>query len=508
LAAVSSSSSSGGGWVEAVDAAACLRCLAAAPRLPAADWSSLLHKLLSLQTPAGAAAAAAAVVAQLQSASILLILNHCIAPGLELSGILDACLTPDGIRVLPLQLQTLLLSRLDAALAALPANRAAPVLLQSIVGLVTAATAATTAAGSNGGSDASMLVVLSTWVGLARLAAAAAAGAAPFTGGGTQIIAALHSSIKALLQLLPLLPAAAVTPTLVGEAVGSAAAAEVLQQLLEQHVTQCCWLGAGDADIDHTNSSSKRRGSSSRSDSSSLERVLLVWKAAMSCLKLLHPDAQLRLTEAGPAAAAAADASKLARAVQLRSLLILGGCLDWRDLISLRNTALRLLPAPGSTGGSNGSSVAAEQLLLPLALAAATAGQAGLMQQLQEVAAAARLAAAPVNAAVLTAAMLAAWLAAAASGSSGEAAAAAAVCEQQLVLGSGIGGLMTQLSAVLPQLVSFGGISGSRQAFVGGVVEVVRAVGMAVKERGGQGAGECVQQLHAALYAVHQGGFE
>jgi hypothetical protein len=67
---------------------------------------------------------------------------------------------------------------------------------------------------------------------------------------------------------------------------------------------------------------------------------------------------------------------------------------------------------------------------------------------------------------------------------------------------------MTQLSTLLPQLLSFGGISGSRQAFVGGVVDVVRAVGVAVKERGGDGSCECLQQLHAALHALHQGGFE
>jgi hypothetical protein len=483
----------------AVDAAACLRCLAAAPRLPAADWSGLCHKLLSLPDPAAAttpiAAAAAAVNAQLQAASTGLLLNHCQVPGLELSGILDACLSPEGLRVLPVQIQTLLLQRLDLALAALPANRAPPVLLRGVVPIVTAATATAAVSGGGGSSScaASIVVVLSSWVGLARLATAAAAGAPPFIGGSSQLTAALHRCVQQLLPLLPLLPMAAVTPALLQQIVVGDAAGDV-QQLMDQQETNLCWLGAAE---DSTSSTSSK----------GVQQLLLVWKAATTCLKLLHPDVQLLLTEPPPHSAAAASVgssgdSSFARAVQLRSLLVLSGSLDWRSLTSLRNTALQILPAAVASGGSSSSEV----VLLALAAAGATASQAGVLKQLQEVAAAARLAAAPVNAAVLTAAMLAAWLAA--TGSSGginQAAAAAAAAEQQLVLGNGVRGMLQQLSTVLPQLAAYGGIVGSRQGFVGGVVLVLREVGAAVEERGGEGSVECSKQLTAALYAVHQG---
>jgi hypothetical protein len=290
-----------------------------------------------------------------------------------------------------------------------------------------------------------------------------------------------------------------VTPALLQQIVGGDAAADVVQQLMDQQETELCWLGTAEA------SSS----SSSSTSSKGLNQMLLVWKAAITCLKLLHTDVQLRLTDpptntaaaaAAAAAAGSAGDSSFERAVQLRSLLVLSGSLDWRSLSDLRNTALRLLPSAATVSSSSSS----EAVLLALAVAGATASQAGVLQQVQEVAAAARLAAAPVNAAVFTAAILAAWLAAAGSNGSSEDAAAAAA-EQQLILGTGVKGMLQQLSAVLPQLVAYGGIVGSRQGFVGGVFGVLREVGAAVEERGGEGAAECSQQLNAALYAVHQG---
>jgi hypothetical protein len=384
------------------------------------------------------------------------------------------------------------------------------VLLQGLVPLVTAASSSSRGGSSDSGTG--LLLLLSAWVGLARLAAAAGAGSAPFTAG-SQLTGALQTCIQQLLPLLPLLPAAAVAPVSLQQVVAGTPVAEVVQQLMDQRVTVTCWLGAADS-----SSSSSSEGGSSGS-TAGCDQVLLVWKAAVSCLRLLHPDVQLAVTEPSSAAAAAAAAGgstrELVRAVQLRCLLVLcGNSLGWKDLTGLRNTSLRLLPATSSSSSSS-ADVTAEQALLPLAVAGATAPQSGVLQQLQQVAAAARLAAAPVNAAILIAATLAAWLAAA-GGSSGEAAAAAAAAEQQLVFGSGARGLLQQLSAVLPQLLSFDGISGSRQGFVNAVLGVLRELGTAVAERvsGGaahgdeelRGCSECVEQLRAALHVVQQGG--
>jgi hypothetical protein len=394
------------------------------------------------------------------------------------------------------------------------------VLLQGVVPLVTAASSSSSSSWCSG-SGTGLLLVLSAWGGLARLAAAAAARSGPFNAG-SQLTGALQTCIQQLLPLLPLLPLAAVGLVSLQQAAAGTPAAEVVQQLTEQQATDTCWLGAADSSSSSDDGSSSDRGSSSSSgNAAGCEQVLLVWQAAVSCLRLLHPDVQLALTEPSPSPAAAAGGGgstrDLVRAVQLRSVLVLcGDSLGWKDLTGLRNTCLRLLPATSNSSSSSSTGVAAEQALLPLAVASATAPQSGVLQQLQEVAAAARLAAAPVNAAILIAATLAAWLAAA-GGSSGEpaAAAAAAAAEQQLVFGSGARGLLQQMSAVLPQLLSFDRISGSRQGFVSSVLGVLREVGTAVAERVSSGGvsgdelcacRECVEVLRAALHVVQQGG--
>jgi hypothetical protein len=376
-------------------------------------------------------------------------------------------LSPDDLRRLPALPCALLLQQLDVALAALPANRGSP-LLAGLVQLTTSALQQQRQQEQES-EQQQLMVVLSAWCGLLRLCQAAAASAPPFTPGHRQLAGVLHSSIGQLLQLLPplhgrLCPAdvlqlAGRQEQREGDDAEEGGGGATLQRLVQQHTAQLCWGGA-----------TEEQDAGAAPSSS-----MAVWRAAVACLCQLHPDVALQLTAPPQPAQAAECADAAVRCGLLRSLLVLAGRLDWRQLADCRNAVLRCLPAD-----DDGDS-AADSVLLALALGGASAPQAGFLQQLQELADIARLAAAPRNVAVLAAALAAAWLAAIScctSGVDAEAAAAAAavLSEQQLALGGGGRRALAQLSAVLPQLLHIDRVSGSRTAFTDAVLRPLRAI--------------------------------
>eukprot|EP00877_Chromochloris_zofingiensis_P006520 jgi/Chrzof1/2120/Cz11g03100.t1 len=105
------------------------RCLAASPRLPAADWAGLCKYLLT-------ASATAAVVAtaggseELQEAAMQLVLSHMHVPQHGLSTVVDYCITSSAVfSHLGHGVQCLLMQRLADILHQLPVNRVRPLLL-------------------------------------------------------------------------------------------------------------------------------------------------------------------------------------------------------------------------------------------------------------------------------------------------------------------------------------------------------------------------------------------
>ncbi|KAF8057874.1 hypothetical protein HT031_005820 [Scenedesmus sp. PABB004] len=482
------------GVAAALEVAACVRCLAAAPRLPAADWGGLCRRLISAAAAAGArvgggggadsglAAAAAAAAQQLQAAALGLLLAHCHAAALDLAGVLDACLSPAGFRQLaPLQ-QGALLAALGPALAALPVNRAAAV-LQGLPGLVGGLT------GEGGGpapapGSGALLLVLSAWRGLAEVCQAAADQRPPMVAAHRQLLSALHACVAGLASQLPALRPGEASPgqLLALRAAQPEQAAAALERAAEAHQHQL-WGpldgggGGGGGGSDAASASLGLLAPAGEPPAAAVGGAALqVWGAALGCLRLLHPDLLLGLT-APPGGAGASgggggrsELPTLVGALQLRSMLVLLGKLSWKSLAEARHA---LLGMPSALGGPAGP---AQQVLLPLALAAATAPQAGVLQQLQEAAAAAGLAASPDNAAALAAATLAAWLTAGSGGAApgedapdGSTAAAAATAvaacaEAQLALAHAALAL-EQLPALLPQLLSSPRLLGSRPAF-------------------------------------------
>jgi hypothetical protein len=167
-------------------------------------------------------------------------------------------------------------------------------------------------------------------------------------------------------------------------------------------------------------------------------------------------------------------------------MLVLAGKISWKELTDAKHAYLAM-PAAAAAAAAAAADMPAQQVLLPLALACATAPQAGVLLQLQELPAlAAAAAVTPDNAALLAAAVITAWQAgldgssssdAAAAGSAAmaaAAAAAAAVDAQLIFSGPHVHQLhLQQLPAVLPQLISCSKVIGSKQGFAEAVCRVL-----------------------------------
>jgi hypothetical protein len=470
--------------------------------------------LLTAAAP-NAAAAAAAAIEQLQEAALQLLLAHCHVPALELSGVLDACLNPAGFKQLRPFLQALLLQQLGPVLIALPVNRAAGALqgLPRLLQEVTAALKQQQQQSASPSSDAALLLVLSTWAGLAQLCQAAADRAQPMLPAHKPLAAALQAAVAGMTRQLPLLPAVLAPGQLAAVVQQSGqqdAAVQLASDVLEQHQQQQQGLGT-------LNSSS-----SSSSGGLAAADVLLVWRAALSCLRLLNPDVLLTMTAVQPHTAAAAagpgassqQQQQQVPAIQLRSMLVLAGKLSWKELTDAKHALLGMPSAAAAAAeAARGVHSPAQQALLPLALACATAPQAGLLQQLQELpAAAAAAAAVPDNAGLLAAAMITAWQAgqgssssssllsdAAAGGSAAMAAAAAAAAAVDTQLTGTGPQLLQHLPAVLPQLLSCSRVIGSKQGFTEAVCRVL--LDIRVQQGLDPGLG---LRLHAAVCAVRE----
>jgi hypothetical protein len=466
-------------------------------------------------------------VQELQEAALQLLLAHCHVPALELSGVLDACLNPTGFKQLQPFLQAMLLQQLGPVLAALPVNRAARALqtLPQLVQEVTATTATQQqqihssslqyTPSSNASSEAKLLLSLSAWAGVAQLCQAAADKAPPMLPAHKPLTAALQGAVSALARQLPLLPAVTTPGQLIDLVQQSQqdAAAQLASQVLEQQQQQQQqWLA--------------KPSSSSSSSSSEVGDVLLVWKAALSCCRLLNPDLLLAMTAVQPHSAAAAAAARpgvssqqqqqqQVLAMQLRSLLVLAGKISWKELPDAKHAFVGMpssaAPAPAAAAAAGTSGVLTQHVLLPLALGCATAPQAGLLQQLQELPAlAAAAAVSPDNAALLAAAMITAWQAGLGSSSSSDASvggsaataaatAAAAAVDAQLTLTVPQLTQLQQLPAVLPQLLSCSKVMGSKQGFAEAVCRVLLDVRAQPRLNPGLGL-----RLAAAVCAVRE----
>ncbi|GFR47068.1 hypothetical protein Agub_g8754, partial [Astrephomene gubernaculifera] len=134
-----------------------LLALAAAPALPAADWSMACRTLLASAAtavqPPGTGVASSAMSSsglRLQAATLLFALSHGSVPSLGLGTLLEDFVAPARFAVLPPAVQGLLLARLPALLRSLAAKRAAAV-VQALPGLLTAAAATAAATVKVGG---------------------------------------------------------------------------------------------------------------------------------------------------------------------------------------------------------------------------------------------------------------------------------------------------------------------------------------------------------------------
>lgn len=201
-------------------AAAVLRCLAAAPRLPAnVDLGSMCRRLLvsaasgsSSSTPSNSQSPAVshsmsltpivslpAAVMEVQVAVVQLLLAHAAsAPSTGLPGLLDELLGVSRFKSLPQPAQIQLLQHLPAALASLAPSRAAPIF--------TPLPAVAAAAGP--------AVAAALWDGLRGVMSAAAAAhasgrAAPHgvEGPAPEAVTSAREAVAALLPPLPPLPA-------------------------------------------------------------------------------------------------------------------------------------------------------------------------------------------------------------------------------------------------------------------------------------------------------------
>jgi hypothetical protein len=437
---------------------------------------------------------------------------------------LDACLNPAGFKQLQPFLQAMLLQQLGPVLAALPVNRAAGA-LQSLPQLVQEVTTGTPAAQQqqmhssslqytpcSSSSGAKLLSTLSAWAGVAQLCQAAADKAPPMLPAHKPLTAALQAAVTGMAHQLPLLPAV-ITPGQLRDLVQQSqqdAAAQLASQVLEQQQQQQ-WLATP-----------------SSSSSSEVGDVLLVWKAALSCFRLLNPDLLLAMTAVQPHLAAAAarpgvssqqqqQQQQQVLAIQLRSMLVLAGKITWKELTAAKHAFVGMpsaaAPAAAAAAAGEGAAMLTQRVLLPLALECATAPQAGLLQQLQELPAlAAAAAVSPDNAALLAAAMITAWQAglgsssitsgdAAAGGSAATAAAAAAAAavDAQLTLTVPQLTHLQQLPAVLPQLLSCSKVMGSKQGFAEAVCRDLLDVTAQLRFNPGLGL-----RLAAAVCAVRE----
>jgi hypothetical protein len=539
----------------ALEVAAAVRCLAAAPRLPAADWVGLCSCLLSAAPvsppllPAGhgggdrdAAAAWTAAHHQQQDAGISLLLAHAAEPGAAgFASLLDALLCQAGMRSLPGYLQARLLAQLDVAVVALPLARGAA-LLDGLPALLTAAaTGAEAAAGlplSSPPSSSSLLLLEAAWIGLGRLCRAAADGTPPMVPAGAgrdgsagPLRDALAAAVTGLAAALPPLPEradAGPVQLLAAACVPEGLPAAALARTLDEERAEACWYtpvqraagAAGHAD-----------GGGAAADGGALPGSLRVWRAALSCLRQLNPDELLRATasaDPGAAAAAATTAAVAADtittgaaaprmgvmapllAASLRCMLVLSGKLSWKDLRSPSLTLLRSAAGIAQRTQEQVQHWAAgvSPTMLVAALAAGSAPQAGLQQHLREVVDAALQLAAADAAAVLVSATLTSWLwwrgaaisQSADSGGSGRSAAAAtAMLEMQLALAAGADGALAALPGTLSVLVYVLPLCGSRAAFAEAVCSLL--LDLAGARLASTSTVNC---LHAAAAAVRE----
>ena len=396
-----------------VEAAALLRVLAAAPRLPAAGWDGVCRRLL-LRPPAAVDAARREA---LQQAALRLALAHAHVAPLGLSAVVDQALMPAAFAQLPPACRAALLRRLPDAVRCLPANRAAP-LLQSLPALASSS------------ADAAVAAELeaAAWDGLAALCRCLSARDAAVASKG--VVAPLLGAVAALGARLPALP------PLQGGQVAALLDAGLAHRALTHGLEES--VGADGNSGDGSTSGNSNSGSDRGCEclpAGVPPGAWRVWAAALRCLRSVRPEQAAALTALGADADAARAAGlavigggggggggdgerAAALRAQLRCLLVAGGVLSWRDLTPCRAAVVTstrpLLPLSQPPAGAAVDAAASAALaLLPLlAEASRLAPQAAQAQALDECLRAAALAAHPGNALLLAAALAGAWQAA------------------------------------------------------------------------------------------------
>eukprot|EP00877_Chromochloris_zofingiensis_P006521 jgi/Chrzof1/2121/Cz11g03110.t1 len=185
------------------------------------------------------------------------------------------------------------------------------------------------------------------------------------------------------------------------------------------------------------------------SGSSSSKALLLLWHAALQCLRLLKADTLLELTAiADPSKGDASITAEQLTQCQMRCLLVIAGKLNWRESSAVRTLLIKMQPQATATSPTTltqgVSQLAAstktrggrqdlpnvvpafEALLMLMSLASSSAPQTAQLQMLMEVMDSVKLLANPVSAVYLLASLVATWYADSAPGAhKGHSAAAA-----------------------------------------------------------------------------------